>query len=450
MISIVESEAALFSVEIDWNADGTWIDESSRARRVQIRSGFVRPGDLMAGVGRCTVTLANTDGRFSPGSTSSPLAGKLLPRRALRVRTAGGDVLFRGVIKEIRPDAGRQAARRDCVITAVDAIALMAQQQISVEYQDDIAVDEAVSAVVAAVYTPPAAAYDDNGDHLTHYGRSWAPEQTTAFDALADICRAVYGRFFIARDGTASYRSRTSLQDTSAPAAALGDDPAYWKAVAATRTAHLIGYWRLAESAGATVHDSSGAGRDGAASGVTWGQPGVGDGSAAAGFDGINDYLTLAGASLAAAFDGDEGTLLIWLRVPEDPVWNDGAYRYLARIASATCAIKVFKTPGGVIEVQRSAGGVLKGHSVSGLSGTGWTCLALTWSRSADRQITYRDGAAVGSPHTGLAAWTEVPTLAAFGAYSTSGSSPWYGTLAHIALWDAALGSAELAALAHV
>jgi len=78
------------------------------------------------------------------------------------------------------------------------------QQRIGVAHENSKAVDDAVSAVVASAYTPPATCYADNGDTLTHYGRSWQ-EQTSCLDALREIAEAVYGRFYVARDGTPTF-----------------------------------------------------------------------------------------------------------------------------------------------------------------------------------------------------------------------------------------------------
>lgn len=62
--------------------------------------------------------------------------------------------------------------------------------------------------------------------------------------------------------------------------------------------ASLIGFWLQNEAAGGVSFDHSGYGRDGAYTGVTLGQPGIGDGSTAAGYDGINDFNNIYGADL--------------------------------------------------------------------------------------------------------------------------------------------------------
>ncbi|HEX3053223.1 MAG TPA: hypothetical protein VHP83_21370, partial [Aggregatilineaceae bacterium] len=53
----------------------------------------------------------------------------------------------------------------------------------------------------------------------SHYGRAWNPERTTLLEALRDVCQVTAGRFFIARDGTATYRTRGSLQNPAVAAA---------------------------------------------------------------------------------------------------------------------------------------------------------------------------------------------------------------------------------------
>jgi len=102
--------ATAFTVEFDWDHDGTWTDETGRARRILVRSGFEQAGDRVAGVGRCTLTLDNRDRRFSPGNASGPLYGRLLPRREVRITASDGVyswVIFRGFVEQLLPEAGQ-------------------------------------------------------------------------------------------------------------------------------------------------------------------------------------------------------------------------------------------------------------------------------------------------------------------------------------------------------
>ena len=219
--------ATTFSIEIDWMRSGTWIDETRRTRRVAVWAGFERPGDPAAAIGRALIELDNVDGRFSPGNMTGPLGGNVTPRRPVRVRAVDGSQmwpLFYGFIERIEPDAGYLGERR-ARIEAVDGLGLLAAEPVSAVYADRIPVDDAIAAIVDQAYTPPALALADNGDVLTHFGRAWLPERTSCLDALRDVCLAVYGRFWQARDGTATYWTREQRQHGRGPLALQIDSP---------------------------------------------------------------------------------------------------------------------------------------------------------------------------------------------------------------------------------
>lgn len=450
---------ATFTVEIDWDHNGTWTDETSRTRRAQIKSGFEQPGQAVAGAGRCILTMDNRDQRFSPGYLSSPLYGDLLPRRQVRVKASDGVTtwtLFRGFIDTIQPDAG-QWGRGECLIECIDALALLARQRIGVAHEDNKAVDEAVSDVVAAAYTPPAASYSDNADTLTHYGRSWPPEETTCLDALREICEAVYGRFFIARDGTAVYLSRDDRQNSSLSAAMLIGDVEYWQRVKEIRPASLLAYWRLNESSGTTAADSSGNSHSAAVSGTTWGASGIGDGDTAASFDGVNDFINLYSTGLRDAFNGPAGTVMIWGRVANVGVWTDGMSHSLVRlVADGNNLVHLFKpSTSNYLEWRYTAGGTIKNYDLSGVSTLNYFVMAITWNKNAGANgevKCYYNGVQVGSTLTGLGTWAGqlASTTACIGARDTTPTNPWAGILAHAALWNVALSANEIAQLSGV
>jgi hypothetical protein len=438
--------ATSFTVAIDWDHDGTWTDETSRTHRAHIRSGFGAPEDGVAGVGRCTLTLDNSDGRFSPGNTSGALYGKLLPRRAVRVQASDGSqtwTLFRGFVERIQPDSG-EFGGGECVIDCTDAMAILARQRIGVAHADSKAVDAAISAVVSAAYTPPATRYADNGDSLYHYGRSWQPERTTALDALREICAAVYGRFYIARDGTATYISRDDRLDSSTPLALMIG--AYWERIKNTRPANLIGLWRLNETSGTTVADSSGHDHDGQATGVTWAGETGPDGADAPTFDGVNDFVNLYSAGLAAAFNGGELTFTAWVKVRESSVWTDGSTDWLTDFrVGADDSLWVRKTGIGVIEARYEAGGTVVLAESAAQSATDWLCVAVRVSSSEDSVKLYLDGTEVDDQGS-LGSWAGTPTKLYLGAVYPS-AYIWDGALALVGLWDVALDADEITML---
>lgn len=73
----------------------------------------------------------------------------------------------------------------------------------------------------------------------------------------------------------------------------------YARRILVTRPQNLIGYWPMWEGNGVVSFDNSPNGYDGAYTGVTLAQPGIGDGRYSAFFDGVNDFNNIYSAGLA-------------------------------------------------------------------------------------------------------------------------------------------------------
>ena len=222
-----------------------------------------------------------------------------------------------------------------------------------------------------------------------------------------------------------------------------------WREILRTQPDHLLALWRLNETAGTAVADSSGNGRSGTATGVTW-VPAGPNGARAASFDGVNDLVNVYSAGLAGAFNGDEGSLLLWCRAANADVWADGSFRRLVYFgADADNEIFCDKTNSGSVRLYREGDGTADYASTDGAAlGTAWHCLAMTWSATADENRYYLDGALLDTD-TGLGSWDGAlsNTLTTLGAYTTTPAMVWHGDLALVALWDTPLTGGEMAAL---
>jgi hypothetical protein len=87
------------------------------------------------------------------------------------------------------------------------------------------------------------------------------------------------------------------------------------------------------------------------------------------------------------------------------------------------------------------------------LSALQWYSYALTWSLAADQVINYLNGAQVGATFTGLGTWAG--SLSATRTVLANGNAngvdgPFYGSMAHTAVWTTPLAPSEIAALAKV
>jgi hypothetical protein len=127
---------------------------------------------------------------------------------------------------------------------------------------------------------------------------------------------------------------------------AIRDFRVYSRRLCASEVAQLhgaVGYWKLSETSGTTVADSSGAGTSGTyTNGVTLGGGGPVSGSAAAQFDGTDDHVTLPtmDASFSSGF-----TFTVWARPTAAGTWTrffdigtgSGAHNvYLSRYSTGT------------------------------------------------------------------------------------------------------------------
>lgn len=206
-----------------------------------------------------------------------------------------------------------------------------------------------------------------------------------------------------------------------------------------------IAYWPLDESSGTTAHDHSGNDLHGTYEGVTLGQAGIGDGSVAPFFDGVNDYVDVFSTGLAQKFNGAEGTVLAWAKVADV---NPSTSQYMMNVGrNYSNRATIQRQQAGNHTATYVAGGVYS--TVTNLGSEGkWYCYVLTYSKVADEVKGYSDGVGVGTL-TGLGTWSGAVGMATIGAYYLDTLvGPWHGYLAHCALWDRALTPAEVAALA--
>jgi hypothetical protein len=219
----------------------------------------------------------------------------------------------------------------------------------------------------------------------------------------------------------------------------------YYRRVLNLKRANLIAYWPLYELSGATADNLEGtAARDATYTNCTLGQTGIGDGKKCPSLGGTA-YINALTASLQAAFNGAEGTLMVWARVANVGVWTDGIARMSAFIAvDANNYLDIGKTTtNNQMRFRYMAGSTIK-QILYTMSPTAFFCAALSWSATADQVKAFVNGAQVGSTATTLGTWAGALATAILGASSAVPATPWSGYLAHAALWTAALYPAQI------
>lgn len=215
-----------------------------------------------------------------------------------------------------------------------------------------------------------------------------------------------------------------------------------------------IAYWPLNEPSGGTAVDASGNGYDGAYTGVTLGQTGIGDGETCPLFDGANDYCDIYSAGLDAAFDKDEGSMSCWVKVFNAGVWTDGLERYAFAVRNNwTNKAQFFKdVVNNRVYWHRGTTGDISSVLNPAMGGyTDWFHVGMTWSVLANEMKAFLNGPQEGSTQT-ISSWTDA--LAAdecnIGSKDQVPSSPWLGWVAHYAIWDTIVTPAQMLALASV
>ena len=213
-------------------------------------------------------------------------------------------------------------------------------------------------------------------------------------------------------------------------------------------------YWPLKEASGGVSYDISGNGLHGAYSGVTLGQPGIGDGRSCPYFNGSDGYVDVFSSGLNTLFDGDEFTLLIWGNMYASAGWGDGIDTKLFQLRVDTDnQIYIRDAFFNEMHWLAKAGGFIREVTEDPSAyGTDWYCFVLTRSKLADEMKAYKNGAQIGSTQNSLVAWAGSLNagLCVIGATNTTPTNSWHGYLQHAAVFGSALAQPAITDLAVV
>lgn len=205
----------------------------------------------------------------------------------------------------------------------------------------------------------------------------------------------------------------------------------------------LLAEWRFDDGAGVVLTDYSGNGFHGAlpaaANRPTWAGGGLT-------FDGSNDYVSLHSAGLAAAFNGQEGTIECVFKVANGAIWTDGTNKALLEIgANGTNVCRVRKVAaGGVTATYNSAGSLLSINAPTVEAQALYT--AITYSKSADAFSFYLGATRIntlGGLGTFTGSLAAATTVA--GASNSSGVISWSGTINYLRIHTRPLSAPDLA-----
>jgi hypothetical protein len=196
-----------------------YYDVTEKMIEISVTRGKNRQLDLYD-VGLTTVVLQNNDRTFDPTFANSPYAGQIIPKRPIRITSAGYPV-FIGVADDwnlsYEPNGNSIAA-----LTAADAFAYFFEQILPTDSRPEEKTGERLNALLSAdsVRWPNDARQIDTGAQDIIAGA--IPSNQSALNYFQKIAQSEPGAFFISRDGKVVFKNRYSGASSTIPM--LADD----------------------------------------------------------------------------------------------------------------------------------------------------------------------------------------------------------------------------------
>mgnify|MGYP007071570422 CR=1 FL=1 len=207
----------LHAVEVDWTGNGTTGENEALHRCVAMhitrgrRDYLVKSGEGFAHhqVGRASITLMNTDGRYDPYNTSSPLYPNVEPGKNIYIWLQNGSTgsqydRFTGIIEDIVPIEDNTKV----IIKAIDGWRYLLDNNISIPVKTNYRTDQAIQDILDAIGWPWGSDLDVGDDTLDY----WWESDRSAAAAINDLVDSEFGSINIEADGTLRFRKRTSTE----------------------------------------------------------------------------------------------------------------------------------------------------------------------------------------------------------------------------------------------
>lgn len=214
---------ATYKLLVDWDNDGLYAHANSNVTADVLELSFSRGRDRASQLtgkslaGTLETVLRNVDGKYNPFQTASPITGKLLPGRKVKLETNdgfpytfpivfGGTALWRGFLDSIEPEP-RTERQHKARLRALGPLSRFsgASSKVRAAVNASIRTDNAVAAVLDAAGWP--AADRDLAVGQTTMQRWWAVN-IEAMPALREIEETEAGFVREMADGKIKFEDR--------------------------------------------------------------------------------------------------------------------------------------------------------------------------------------------------------------------------------------------------
>jgi hypothetical protein len=261
-----------WTIAIDWDRNGNYTDSiddvTNRVIEAKWFLGMQKPYQDVADESKLSLILDNSDKRFSPDNTASPLwngsanppKSRVQPFRNVRIQSNDGTTRTQwvGWIESIKP-AANQYGQRTVEILANGPMQFFMAAETKLKLQENKRTDDIIALLIKEVVIPPAltSAWILGRDGYSNLGQSTRLATTTAYStldegkrtldlagdnwvrqggmadaekdtfdvyrAINDVTAAEHGRFLFSRDGKALFWNRHHLLDDVTPAVTLNN-----------------------------------------------------------------------------------------------------------------------------------------------------------------------------------------------------------------------------------
>lgn len=206
-------------------------------------------------------------------------------------------------------------------------------------------------------------------------------------------------------------------------------------------------HFKMDEGVGATVNDTSsnnltGSLLDFPAQSQPWVQGKKGKGIQ---FGQSDPYINFYSSTLNSLFSGSEGTAMIWLKARDSAVWTDNISTVLFKFGPDTSnTVQIQKNSTNELAFTYAAGGTTEA-SYHFITPTGWTHMAITWSKSNERVRYYLNGV-LTETDTALGVWSgSLASNRTIIGNNYNGTSAWNGSLDDFILYNYERTSSQIA-----
>ena len=208
---------ATYKLQVSWNNDADFTDtgdsiDMSRVRGITCSFGRDRASQLTANsrAGTLRAVLDNRSGDYSSFNTSSPLSGKILPGRPVRLLATSASLtdqsIWRGYLTKITPVADR-GGDSTAILEATGPLGQVNLDQVAVPMVTSQRTDQVIDDILDAAGWGAGSSYRTMGTGLTTITRYWADRIYTV-QALQAIESAEGGFIRESKDGKIIFENR--------------------------------------------------------------------------------------------------------------------------------------------------------------------------------------------------------------------------------------------------